>query len=119
MRRACVWPLLALALTGCGERCVNREIQRVASPSGQKAAVVFSRECSGAEPNVQVAVTRTGVTLPNVPGNAFIAVGQPALTVRWLSNESLLVAGYRTAKVHKQETTVADTTLYYEPDVPR
>lgn len=119
MRHVCVWLFAAAALAGCGERCVNREIQTVASPSGKKAAVVFSRECSGAEPNVQVTVTRAGATPANVPGNALIITGQPPLTVRWLSNETLSISGYGTATVHKQETHVADTTVYYEPAVRR
>lgn len=112
---ACVLVLVALTLSACGGRCVNREIQSVPSPSGQKTAVVFSRECSGAEPNVQVSVTRANVRLPNVPGNALIVAGQPTLTVRWLSNETLSISGFGTARVHKQEGAVADTTLYYEP----
>ncbi|HEY0504137.1 MAG TPA: hypothetical protein VGD42_11660 [Lysobacter sp.] len=110
--------LVALVASGCGERCVNREIQSLPSPSGKKAAVVFSRECSGAEPNVQVSVTRANVRLPNVPGNAFIVAGQPALAVRWLSEESLSISGYGTARVHKQESTVADTTIHYAPAPP-
>ncbi len=118
-RRAWLAVLAAILAGGCAERCVNREIQSVPSPSGKKAAAAFSRECSGAEPNVQVTVTRAGVELPNVPGNALIVAGQPALTLRWLSNETLSISGYGTARVHKQESAVAETAIYYEPAAPR
>ena len=47
--------VLVLACTGCGQRCVNREIGSHPSPSGKKTALVFSRECGpGAEANVHV-----------------------------------------------------------------
>lgn len=106
---------LALACSACGDRCVNREIASHPSPSGAKTAVVFSRECGTTEKNVQVAVIPASADLANVPGNAFIVSGQPTLTVRWQSNETLSISGYGTAKVHKQESSVADTAIYFEP----
>lgn len=108
--------VLVFACTGCGQRCVNREIGSHPSPSGKKTALVFSRECGpGADANVQVSVMPATANMPNVPGNAFIVGGKPALTVRWQSNETLTVSGFGTAKVFKQETAVGDTTIYYQP----
>lgn len=108
--------VLVLACTGCGQRCMNREIGSHPSPSGKKTALVFSRECGpGSEANVQVSVIRATANMPNVPGNAFIVGGKPDLTVQWQSNETLTVSGFGTAKVFKQETVVGDTTIYYHP----
>lgn len=106
--------LIAVSASGCSEICSNEQIAVIPSPSGKTKAVVFHRNCgSTTEPNTQVAVVPTYVTLANIPGNALIVGGDVPLKVRWVSDSSLSISGLDTARVFKQEELVTGVSIAY------
>ena len=106
--------LVAVGVSGCGDKCSNTPVATIASPSGKSKAVVFPRTC-GREtaPNTQVSVTPAYGKLGNIPGNALIVGGDVALTVRWTSDASLSISGPQDAHVFKQAQTVAGISITY------
>jgi hypothetical protein len=106
--------LIAVSASGCGEICSNEPVAVTPSPSGKTKAVVFHRNCGATtEPNTQVAVVPTYVTLANIPGNALILGGDVPLQVRWLSDSSLSISGLDSARVFKQEESVTGVSIEY------
>ena len=63
-----------LALTACSDSCGNDVLADVPSPSGERRAVVFQRDCGATTGfSVQVSILRRGKSLPNEAGNTFTA----------------------------------------------
>jgi hypothetical protein len=106
--------LIAASISGCGDKCSNKPVATVASPSGKSKAVVFHRACGkDTGPNTQVSVIPAYGSLGNIPGNALIVAGDVPLTVRWTSDASLSISGPEGAHVFKQAESVAGITIAY------
>ena len=70
----------------------NENLRYVASPDGKHQAVWYRRPSRGPlSYSTHVEVIRTGEKLPNRPGRAFIAEGEPTLLIRWADNRNLVV----------------------------
>ena len=105
--------LSAAVLVGCGA-CGNEISQTVASPSGQFKAVVFHRDCGATTGhNTQVSVIAASAKLPSDGGNTLILDGSVPLKVQWQSDSSLQVSGLGSAKIFKQDSSVAGVSVKY------
>lgn len=106
--------LIGISVPGCGEMCSNEPVATIPSPSGKTKAVVFHRNCGATtDPNTQVAVIPAYGDLANIPGNALILGGDVPLEVRWVSDSWLSISGLGTARVFKQQESVANVTIAF------
>jgi len=109
--------LLAMAMlagiAGCDIGCGNEVVSRIASPSRSINAVVFNRNCGATTGfNTQVSVVH-GNAVPSGAGNALILEGKVPLELRWVSESELQITGLGSAKVFKQEQSVAGVSVAY------
>jgi hypothetical protein len=101
------------ALSGC-DSCVNEISQTVASPSGKHKAVMFNRNCGATTGfNTQVSIISATGTLPNNAGNTLIIDGTVPLHAQWHLDSALHLVGLGSAKVFKQESSVAGVSVSY------
>ncbi len=101
--------------------CTNTVIESAAAPGGLHTAVLFERSCGdNAGFSSQVSVLAAGQQLPDMAGNALVAVngatagtapwGGPAVAVAWLSPDQLQLtveAGALTPTVRESVGQVA------------
>ena len=78
--------------SGFFPECENDNLRRAPSPDGKRKAVLFRRDCGDASKyTTHVSVLKDGEELPNEPGNAFTALGEPAVIIRWQDDKNLVV----------------------------
>jgi hypothetical protein len=99
---------LAIFLCGCGLVLViggllmwfnhahpvrkNDHVRPFPSPDGKYQALLFRRTSLGPEAyTTHVTILPAGEILPNRSGKAYIALGEPAVTVRWQDNDHLVI----------------------------
>lgn len=110
--------------SGLGDLCANEMLADVPSPSGQRHAVVFLRDCGATDGfSTQVSVLRRGERLRNTSGNAFTAdTGHPsapsAVTVTWESENVLQLTYDPYVRTFKKETSVAGVKLVHPVGKP-
>ncbi|MBP1475333.1 hypothetical protein J7I44_13555 [Frateuria sp. MAH-13] len=101
------------AITGCDIGCDDEVVSTVPSPSHAASAVVFNRNCGATTGlNTQVSLVRAGAA-PSGGGNALILDGTVPLKLRWVSESRLLITGLGSAKIFKQEQSVAGVSVAY------
>ncbi|MDR1276903.1 MAG: hypothetical protein LBL72_11080 [Candidatus Accumulibacter sp.] len=104
---------ISTVLAGCNS-CENEISQTVASPSGKLKVVMFNRNCGATTGfNTQVSIISATATLPNNAGNTLIIDGTVPLRAQWHLDSALHLAGLGSAKVFKQENSVAGVSVSY------
>ena len=98
---------------GCGFGCDDEVTSSVSSPSHTISAVVFNRNCGATTGfNTQVSIVREGAALSGA-GNTLILDGTVPLKLRWVPGSRLEITGLGSAKVFKQEQSVAGVSVAY------
>ena len=105
---------VSLLLAGCfADPCGNEVRQTVTSPSGNLAAVLFTRDCGATTGfSTQVSIVAAGRSLPNEPGNTFVTGGKVELSLQWQTDSALRILGSG-QPVFKQETQVSGVMVKY------
>jgi len=106
---------IAFGVGGCDVGCENKVMASAGSPDGSKNVLVFSRGCGATTGfNTQVSVAPKGVPIPAGAGNTLILEGTVPLTIVWLSESAISIAGLGSSHVYKQEASVAGVSITYE-----
>jgi hypothetical protein len=101
------------AVSACDFGCDDEVVSSTSSPSHALSAVVFNRNCGATTGfNTQVSLVRSG-TVPSGAGNTLILDGSIPLKFLWVSESKLQITGLGSAKVFKQEQTVAGVSIAY------
>ncbi|ABC83670.1 hypothetical protein Adeh_3906 [Anaeromyxobacter dehalogenans 2CP-C] len=118
-----------LALAGCSDflnMCRNDVLADVHSPSGERHAVVFQRDCGATTGfGVQVSILRRGKALPNEAGNTFTADANHdagvSLDVQpiWESDRVLRLTHDDRLRTFTRERSVAGVEIVYQPSPAR
>jgi hypothetical protein len=96
------------AVAGCDFGCGDEVVSTTSSPSHAISAVVFNRNCGATTGfNTQVSIVPSGA------GNTLILDGTVPLKFLWVSESKLLITGLGSAKVFKQERSVAGVSVVY------
>lgn len=95
-----------------GDMCGNEVIQAVPSPSGDKVAYLFNRDC-GATTGVsfQLTIMDKGDELPNKSGNTFVSDGE--FTIGWVNEKNLRINYKEASKTHEKDTRVNGIKVEY------
>lgn len=105
-----------LVLAACSDLCGNEVVASVTSPSGALRAVVFTRDCGATTGfSTQLSILPAAEALPAESGNALVLDDEAPLTVSWLSDTVVRVAGGGSAKVTWRELAVAGVEIRYAP----
>jgi hypothetical protein len=95
----------------CGNDLIHEEL----SPDGKVKVVVFQRDCGATTGfSTQVSIVPGRKTLPNAPGNVFVATtghgaaptgqgGGPEVRVVWDGNQTLILKHHPSAAIFKAE----------------
>jgi hypothetical protein len=90
----------------------NDKLRAMRSPDGKFEAVLYRRTHKhGRGYTTDVTITRTGEKLPNSPGKAFIAEGEPPVLVRWLDDSHLMITDLEGSKVLLRAPQVEGVTI--------
>lgn len=116
--------MTAQLLTACGDVCENTLVKSVASPDGQRRAVLFERNC-GATTGFSTHISiLDGDDRPSGSGNVFIANadndvaasalwGGPWADVQWISATQLQLTHDAGAAVYKAKQQIGDIRVSY------
>lgn len=104
---------MIVGFTGCNLDCGDEVVSIASSPSHAVSAVVFNRNCGATTDfNTQVSLVRAGTALSGA-GNTLILDGTVLLKFLWVSESKLQITGLGSAKVFKQENSVAGVSVTY------
>ncbi|MFC3552483.1 hypothetical protein ACFOLC_15875 [Lysobacter cavernae] len=112
------WKFIAMfaisaALSGC-DTCSNEVVQTVLSPSGQRKAIVFNRNCGATVGfNTQLSIIPAHDDLPPDSGNTLVLDGTIPLRMKWQSDSDLTVLWSGSAKIFEQQRSVGDVSVTY------
>jgi hypothetical protein len=96
--------------------CRNTIQQRIPSPDGQKAAVVFERDCGATtDYGTHVAVLARDAPPPRRSGNAYVYGHRTKLTLRWDSPSRLQIRHFP-GHVSVLEPAIVDGVGVYHTD---
>jgi hypothetical protein len=121
---------MSLALGACDDACSNQAITRLASPDGQREAVMFQRDCGATSGySTQISIVEVGQA-PKGGGNTFRADddngaakvgdwGGPWAEIKWLASDRLLVRYADKSRVFEQDDRVAGVSVSYKPIAPQ
>ena len=102
-----------LAISGCDGGCSNDVVSTMSSPYGTTDVVVFNRGCGATTDfNTQVSIVHPGAA-PSGAGNTLILSGKVPLKIQWLAKSKLSISGLGSAKIFKQEQSVAGVSIAY------
>ena len=80
--------VISTACSMCGNEPINKEI----SPDGEHVAITFVRNCGATTQfTTHVSILDMPGNLPNEAGNLYRAEGKQPVSVRWESNEQLII----------------------------
>jgi hypothetical protein len=109
--------VLLFGLSACGELdlCENDVSQRIVSPSGQRTALVFARDCGATTGfNTHLSLLSGDEKLPSdVGGNAFVYGKHLPLRVEWISDTELRVSGSSGVDAIKRKRRVDGVDIRY------
>lgn len=100
--------------------CSNTVLERVSAPGGGHDAVMFNRVCGAGDGfSTQVSVVTAGEDLPDLAGNALVAVdadepaawGGPQVEITWLGATELELVVDDTATVSRQSASVSGVSV--------
>ena len=113
--------LVAIAIRNYFPLCANESIQIVHSPSKQKRAVIFSRNCGATTGyNTQISIVDATENLANTPGNVFVSdsaqdyAKRNEAIVRWKADDELVINYGASARVFKSLEAAAGVKIIYE-----
>lgn len=108
--------MLSLALVACGDiGCENEVALRVPSPSGEKDAVIYSRNCGATTGfNTQLQIVSAG-SQPRGSNAALVMDGTIPLKLVWRSDSALMVTGIGQGRIFGKEPASNGVSLTYEP----
>lgn len=103
-----------VAVAGCGRpSCGNFEKNRLPSPDGEWVAVTFSRECGATTArNVQVSLLKVGESLPDQPGQAFVA-DEGDVRISWSNSSHLQIDYGPNLRIYKKESQSRGVLIDY------
>ncbi len=116
---------ISLALGACDDACSNEIITRLASPNGEREAVMFQRACGATTGySTQISIVETGQA-PAGEGNAFRADddhgaakigdwGGSWAEMKWLASDRLLVRYAEKSRIFEQDDSIAGVSVSYE-----
>ncbi len=85
----------------------------MSSPDGSRDAVAFIRDCGATtDYSSQVALLRSGESLPDRPGNVFVYPHRTDIHLEWLARDTLKIS-YSTASPVLQERQVDGIAIVY------
>lgn len=125
MLKAPALAILFLSSTGCSDTCENSIAARVASPDGEREAVIFQRDCGATTAySTQISVLNNGET-PDGGGNAFraddnhgvAAIGEwqgPWADMRWVAPDRLLIRYASKSRIFEQAAEVNGVEIDYQ-----
>lgn len=117
---------LCVAWGGCDDACTTQVVTRLASPDGEREAVMFQRDCGATSGfSTQISIVDAGEA-PAGSGNTFRADdnhgaastgawGGPLAEVAWLASDRLRVRYADQARIFAQSDAVAGVSVSYEP----
>jgi len=121
MRGALVWKsigilALVISLSGClGDLCGNEIVSDTPEQAGRVRAIVFVRDCGATTGfSTQVSILDEKQSVPNEPGNTFVAHDRLSVSVRWTAPDRLVVTYPAQAKVFLQENQLKAVKVSYE-----
>lgn len=103
----------------------NYIIDEVYSPDDKYKAVIFDRDTGATTDfNTQISIISSKSSLPNDPGNLFIADtnhgrapsgkgGGPEVTISWISSTEIIITYHRKARIFKQEGSIKSIQAKY------
>jgi hypothetical protein len=104
----------AACLSGCGYECENAIKSKAVSPSGNKVAFVFHRECMAITGiSTEVSVVSSAASQPDYGGNVFSADGLAPIVVHWDSETKLSIDGVSSTQIFKREASIAGVAIVY------
>ncbi|WP_342041940.1 DUF5412 family protein [Bacillus sp. OTU2372] len=95
-----------------GDICGNEILQKVPSPSGEKVAYIFTRDCgatTGISP--QLTILNKNDTFQNISGNTFRS--DKEFSIRWLSNKKLQVIYEKKSETYEMDESVSGIKIDY------
>ncbi|RYD42203.1 MAG: hypothetical protein EOP85_11535 [Verrucomicrobiaceae bacterium] len=119
---------VAIFLSGCGAVLVsggvlmwfnnavsfrtNDNLIHSVSPDGKHQAVLFRRSNKQRDGyTTHVTIIPAGQKLPNRPGKAFIAEGEPSVFIRWTDEKTLVIEDPDDAKVILRAAQLGDIRI--------
>jgi hypothetical protein len=112
---------LLFPLVACLDPCGNNVLLEVPSPTERQRAVVFERSCGATTGfSTHVSVLDVGQELPQSGGNVFDAdsnhgaVKDMKVTVRWVSQDKLVIRYPTEARVFRKMSRIRDVAIAYE-----
>ena len=117
---------VALLSFAFSDLCGNEELETIYSPDVARKVVVFERACGATTGfSIQVSLLRAGQSLPNEPGNLFVAdtnqvdvplvqAPAPFVAVRWLGDKELVLTYGPGARVFHSEQSLEGVTVRCE-----
>lgn len=98
--------------------CVDKVINKEASPDGRYASFIFKRECGATAPDsVQINVQPADRPFDSDEYKPFFVIdGAPSISVRWADKVRLTVVANTTRRIYRQEDKVGGVRIQYELD---
>ncbi|KRF58841.1 hypothetical protein ASG99_27280 [Bacillus sp. Soil768D1] len=95
-----------------GDMCGNEIVQKLASPSGDKVAYIFQRDCGATiEASYQLSLIDSEEELPNKSGNTFVSDNE--FQVKWINNKKLRVNYKNSSETYEMDKRVDWTKIEY------
>lgn len=125
MVRTLLLSTFSLILGACSDACSNEVITRLASPDGEREAVMFLRDCGATTGfSTQISILEAGEQLSG-GGNTFRADddhgaartgpwGGSWAEMRWLAPDRLLIRFATKSRLFEQDESVSGVAIRYE-----
>ncbi|WP_306298492.1 hypothetical protein, partial [Bacillus sp. EAC] len=96
-----------------GDMCGNEIIQKVPSPSHEKDAYIFIRNCGATTAeSYQLSILNKDDKLPNVSGNTFVSDNK--FKIDWLNERGLRVNYDENSETYKKDESVNGIKIKYK-----
>jgi len=125
MIRTLLVVIVSLALGACSDTCSNEVVSRLASPGGEREAVMFQRDCGATSGfSTQVSILEQADQLSG-GGNTFRADddhgaarigawGGSWAEMEWLASDRLLIRYATNSRLFEQDESVSGVAISYE-----
>ncbi len=125
MVRTLLLSTFTLMLGACSDTCSNEVVTRLASPDGEREAVMFQRDCGATTGfSTQISILEAGEQLSG-GGNTFRADddqgaartgtwGGSWAEMKWLASDRLLIRFATKSRLFEQDESVLGVAIRYE-----
>ena len=112
-----------LAITACNP-CADELRGQTPSPDGSRVALLFGRDCGATTPLALHVTIRSSSKRPRLAEEeaVFIVEGQPSISMRWRSENELLIEWRSTGsapRIFKASRVAGPVTIIYESHVAK